>query len=221
MARDGRKRGESRNESLLAWWARRAGNVGVEDEGLGQALGSRWRASLLTEPLPGRAPDRRALRARRSALLRAYLACIPYSGMYFRVECSAVIANKVSGGKAAICLWDAIMNLGAGAPLVDKPSWSWVDSWHGKLWVRGGACRCGDGCKVGARGSGNQCEVGVVTFADVLADAGIRGRWEYGEWGFTGRSTPEDRNDLSQRSIEVDLPLGNHGGMASGGDEFL
>jgi hypothetical protein len=82
MARDGRKRGESRNESLLAWWARRAGNVGVEDEGLGQALGSRWRASLLTEPLPGRAPDRRALRARRSALLRAYLACIPYTHLF-------------------------------------------------------------------------------------------------------------------------------------------
>jgi hypothetical protein len=141
--------------------------------------------------------------------------------MDFGVECGAIVADEVGRGEAAICLWDAIMDLGASASFVDEPTWSWVDSWHGELWVRGGACWCGDGCKVGARGSGNQCEVGAVTFADVLADAGIRGWWEYGEWGFAGRSAPEDRNDLSQRSIEVDLPLGNHGGVASGGDEFL
>jgi hypothetical protein len=95
--------------------------------------------------------------------LGVYHASIAHGGVDFGVECSVVIVDEVGRGKAAICLWDAIMDLGASAPFVDEPTWSWVDSWHGELWVWGGAWWCGNGCKVRARGSWDQCEVGVVT----------------------------------------------------------
>jgi hypothetical protein len=148
-------------------------------------------------------------------------ASIAHGGMDFGVECGVVIADEVGRGKVAICLWDAVMDLGASASFIDKPHWSWVDSWHGEFWVWGGTWQCGNGCKVSARGSGDQSKVGVVTLMDVFTDTSICGWWECGKWRFAGWSMPKDRDDLSQRSIEVYLPLGNHGSMVSSSNEFL